>query len=227
MSARSFRRAHARRVARERRRLSTAKRRVLVAGATLGATAVFAASAEAATYTVTTTADNGPGTCTSSECTLRDAISAANANGTAGTSDTIDLTGLSGTIALDPTKGAINITDPGGLSINGPGAGTLSVSGATKTGIFEMSTATGHPAVSISGLTLTGGSVSMKGGAIADGSSPLTLTNDTISGNTAAVGGGRMYSRRKRSSRSPARRSPATPPLASAARSSPPSTGPR
>jgi CSLREA domain-containing protein len=177
-----------------------------VAAATLGATAVFAANAQAATYTVTTTADNGPGTCTASECTLRDAITAANTNGTAGTPDTIDLSGVSGTITLDPTGGPIVINDPGGLSINGPGAGTLAVSGGHQTGIFAIAPTSGQPPVSISGLTLTAGAAgtSMIGGAIADlrrpaqpggsGGSPLTLTNDTITGNTAAAAGGGIYS---------------------------------
>jgi CSLREA domain-containing protein len=194
VSVRSFRRSHARRVARERRRVAKVRQRALVAGAALGATAVFAANAEAATYTVTTTADNGPGTCNASECTLRDAIAAANTNGTAGTPDTIDLSGVSGTITLDSTKGAIGITDPGGLNINGPGSGTLAVSGGGQTGIFQINAGTGAP-VSISGLTLTAGSSTTNGGAIDETASPLTLTNDTISGNTSTGAGGGIYSR--------------------------------
>jgi hypothetical protein len=156
VSARSFRRSHAKRIARERRRLSRVKRRMIVAGATLGATAVFAANAEAATYTVSGTGD-ASGSCTGTSCpTLRDAVTAANASGVAGTPDTIDLTGLSGIIAL--TQGQITVTDPGGLNIDGPGAGTLSVSGGGTSGIFSINT-TGTPAppVSISGLTLTHG----------------------------------------------------------------------
>ena len=103
MSARSLRRAHARRVARERRRVAQARQRALVAGATLGATAVFAANAEAATYVVNSTADDGTGTCNPSpdECTLRDAVTTANGDGTP---DTVELSGVSGTIALDPGR---------------------------------------------------------------------------------------------------------------------------
>ena len=74
-----------------------------MAGATLGATAVFAANAEAATYIVNSTADDGTGTCNPSpdKCTLRDAVTTANADGTA---DTVALSGVSGTIALDPNR---------------------------------------------------------------------------------------------------------------------------
>jgi CSLREA domain-containing protein len=167
-----------------------------VAGATLGAAAVFAANTEAATYTVNSTADDGTGTCNPSpgECTLRDAVTTANTNGTAGTPDTIDLSGVSGTITLDPTKGVIGITDPGGLNINGPGSGTLAVSGGGQTGIFQINAGTGAP-VSISALTLTAGSSTANGGAIADAFSPLTLTKDTVSGNTTTGAGGGIYSR--------------------------------
>jgi CSLREA domain-containing protein len=167
-----------------------------VAGATLGATAVFAANAEAATYIVTSTADNGTGTCNSSpgECTLRDAVTTANANGTVGTPDTVDLSGVSGTITLDPTSGVIVIDDPGGLDINGPGPGTLAVSGGNATGIFQINPGAG--AVSISSLALTAGSSPANGGAIDDTGAPLTLTNVTISGNTAADRGGGVYSDR-------------------------------
>jgi CSLREA domain-containing protein len=189
VSARSLRRAHARRVARERRRLAQARQRALAAGATLGATAVFAANAEAATYVVNSTADDGTGTCNPSPgvCTLRDAVTSAHANGAP---DTVDLTGMSGTITLD--QGVIGITDPGGLSINGPGPGTLTVSGGNATRIFEINPGAG--AVSISGLTLTAASSTSDGGAISNTGAPLTLTNVAISGNTTTGDGGGVYS---------------------------------
>jgi CSLREA domain-containing protein len=181
---RSFRRSHARRVARERKRAAQARQRALLAGATLGATAVFAANAEAANYIVNSTADDGTGTCSPSpgECTLRDAVNTA--NGTVDT-DTVDLSGVSGTITL--TQGVIGVADSGGLSINGPGPGTLTVSGGNAAGIFAIDP--GAADASISGLTLTAGSSDTNGGAIVT-SAPLTLTNVTITGNTAAGDGG-------------------------------------
>ena len=190
MSARSFRRSHARRVARERRRVAQARQRALVAGATVGVTAAFAANAEAATYVVNSTADDGTGTCSPSpgECTLRDAVTTANGDGMP---DTVELSGVSGTIAL--AQGVIEITDSADLNINGPGPGTLTVSGGDATGILQIN---GAGAVSISGLTLTAGSSDTNGGAIY-ASAPLTLTNVTISGNTATDGGGGVYSERR------------------------------
>ena len=158
-----------------------------MAGATLGATAVFAANAEAATYVVNSTDDDGTGTCNLSpgECTLRDAISTANADDT---SDTVEFSVVSGTIALD--QGVIEIEDSADLNINGPVPGTLTVSGGDATGILQIS---GDGAVSISGLTLTDGSSTTNGGAIY-ASAPLTLTNVMISGNTATNLGGGVYS---------------------------------
>jgi CSLREA domain-containing protein len=157
-----------------------------VAGATLGATAVFAANAEAAIYTVNSTGDAGTGTCDpTGVCTLRDAVETANITGD---SDTVDLSEVSGTITL--TQGVIGITDPGGLDIEGPGPGTLAVSGGGASGIFQIDP--GAEAVSISGLTLTAGS-SAGGGAILTGA-PLSLTNVTISRNTTTGLGGGVYS---------------------------------
>jgi CSLREA domain-containing protein len=172
--------------------MAQARQRALVAGATLGATMAFAANAEAATYLVNSTDDDGTGTCNPSpgECTLRDAVLTANANGTVGTPDTVDLSGVTGTITLDPAMGAIDINHPGGLNINGPGPGALTVSGGNATGIFEN---TGGTAVSISGLTLTAGSSADNGAAISNTDVPLTLTNVTISGNTTTDNGGGVY----------------------------------
>src|SRR4029077_18263988 len=62
---------------------------------------------------VTNTDDSGPGS-------LRDALAAANDG------DTIDATGVSGTILL--TSGELQISTPG-VTIKGPGAGTLAVNG--------------------------------------------------------------------------------------------------
>jgi CSLREA domain-containing protein len=206
VSIRSFKRAHAQRVARERRRIDSLKRRsALLAGTTLTASALIVSNAEAAsnTYTVTGTGDT-PVACTGSapnlQCTtLREAITEANANGAG---DTIDFqSGLTGTITLGS---ALPITDAGGLTINGPGAGSLKVSGNNATQIFNI-TAPSAASVAISGLTLDkGNSGSTPGGAIKDlpasgEAAPLTLTNDVVSGSTSAAttnsGGGGIYSR--------------------------------
>src|SRR5438874_10078715 len=74
--------------------------------------------AHAATIMVNSTADNGPGNC-SSTCTLRDAIAVANAG------DTISFSAITGTITL--TGGTLTIAKS--LMIAGPGASSLAVDG--------------------------------------------------------------------------------------------------
>jgi hypothetical protein len=191
LSQRSFKRAHARRIAKERRRAATLRRRGGIIAGVLGATTLFAASAQAATYTVSTTNDDAPGgTCTAT-CTLRDALTAANADTSA---DTITFAGgLTGTITL--TNGPLPISGSGGLTITGPGSGDLTVSGDDSSQIFDITTPD-TSSVSITGLTLTDGSVTGdSGGAIVVGDdAALTLSGDTISDSTTNVDGGGIFS---------------------------------
>lgn len=134
-------------------------------------------SARAATITVTNIADSGPGS-------LRQALADANDG------DTIDATGVSGTILL--TSGELQIlTD--GVTINGPGAGMLVVNGNGSSRVFE-NFALGY--ITISGFTITNGHSDGGGGIRNSAPHPniggygLTVTNCTISGNTAEYGGG-------------------------------------
>src|SRR5439155_17732158 len=91
-------------------------------------------SAHAATFTVTSTADPGDGTCDVTECTLREAINAAN---TAAGADTITFaSGLTGTIALASGSGDLYINDP--VDIEGPGAGALTISGISSAFYYDI-----------------------------------------------------------------------------------------
>ena len=85
---------------------------------------------------VTNTNDSGPGS-------LRDALAVANDG------DTIDATGVSGTILL--TSGELQITD--NVTINGPGAENLAVDGNATDRVFENFASN----VTISGFTITNG----------------------------------------------------------------------
>jgi len=134
-------------------------------------------SARAVTIMVTNTNDSGPGS-------LRDGI------GNANDGDTIDATGVSGTILL--TSGELQIlTD--GVTINGPGAGMLAVNGNGTSRVFE-NFALGY--ITISGFTITNGRSDGGGGIRNSAPHPniggygLTVTNCTISGNAADYGGG-------------------------------------
>ena len=131
-------------------------------------------SLNAAIIIVSNTADNGTGS-------LRAALSSA-VNG-----DTIDATGISGTIIL--TSGELLITND--LSINGPGPANLAVDGNfpnSSNSVFHvMSGAT----VSISGFTITNGHTSgFSGGGIYNFQSVLTVSNCTVTGNSSSAGGG-------------------------------------
>src|SRR5688572_9510724 len=84
----------------------------------------------AATFTVSSLADSGPGS-------LRQAVLSANA---AGGPDLVDIT-VSGTITL--TSGEIPITDA--VFVDGPAVGAITVSGNGLSRIFFIQSAAGAP----------------------------------------------------------------------------------
>jgi predicted outer membrane repeat protein len=104
--------------------------------------------------------------------TLREAINRANA--AVGTSDTITFSpSLNGqTISLFSNT-SLDITDP--LTITGPGAANLTISGANGTRVFFANIATVGSAISISGLTIADGNKT--------GGSGLWITNENATVN--------------------------------------------
>src|SRR6185295_3276094 len=140
--------------------------RPLVPGFAFLLTLALADRAGAATFSVTTLADSGPGS-------LRQAI--LNSNAAVG-ADEITFS-VTGTITL--TSGEIAITDD--LVISGPGAGALTVSGNDLSRIFNMDDGmVGAIDVEISGLTLTQGHAQGPGGAVLS-SENLTILDSVIS----------------------------------------------
>src|SRR5262245_3361765 len=127
-----------------------------------------------AVFHVTTLADGGAGS-------LRDAVSRANAHPGA---DVITFqSGLTGTIAL--AGGEFDIMDD--LTINGPGADRLTVSGNHVSRVFKVEAG---ETVSISGLTIAGGNAGAGNGGGIDNFGALTVSDSMFSGNSAANGGG-------------------------------------
>ncbi len=122
------------------------------------------------TWLVNSAGDSGTGS-------LRWAI------GQAGSGDTIDFAPqLNGqTIAL--TGGVLDINQ--NITIDGPGARKLAVSGSGRSGVFGVSSGA---SVTISGLTITDGSASEGGGIFNAGT--LTLVNANVTGNLAGGGSG-------------------------------------
>ena len=140
----------------------------------LSALCLIALSTQAATITVTNTNDSGAGS-------LRQAIADAHDG------DTVEF-GVTGTITL--TTGGLPVNKS--ISINGPGSDHLTVDGNHASGVFQVQL-DGGGAATIAGLTITNGNAN-RGGGISNEFSMLTVSNCTISGNSApdvfGVGGG-------------------------------------
>jgi CSLREA domain-containing protein len=151
---------------------------------------VGAPVAYAATISVNTTADelNSDG-----DCSLREAIEAANTNSVVDAcaagdpAPTVDVIGFSvtGTITLGSTLPAISET----LTIDGPGAASLTISGGGTVGVLQVSAGT---TLNLERVTVADGSAADDGGGILNSpGATLTVTNTTVSANSASdIGGG-------------------------------------
>jgi hypothetical protein len=154
---------------------------------------LLAGTAAAATIEVNSSADPADGT----NCTLRQAIKNAddnaqtNASCDAGTGDdtiTFDSPMVGDTIALS-SQLLISPTTTGTLTIQGPGADALEVSGGGASRVFHIAFAAAPTAkaVTIHGLTISNGAVANDngGGILNEGS--LTLDRDSVVDNTVTV----------------------------------------
>ncbi|MGC2503405.1 MAG: Ig-like domain repeat protein [Silvibacterium sp.] len=131
----------------------------------------FSGNAHAATVTVTDLNDSGSGS-------LRDAITNASSG------DTIEFS-VTGIITL--ASGLPTISE--NLTIEGPGAGSLTISGAQKYTVFTISSGT----VVLSGLTIANGNGDGDGGdggGIFNVGATLTVSDSTFLGNSSTDGGG-------------------------------------
>jgi hypothetical protein len=157
VSVRSIRRERARAERAERRRRARRKRRAgIAATAAVGATAVLAPSATAANLTVTGLGDHAPDAC-DAECTIRDALAAADG----GAPDVISFAaGLNGEITL--TQGELEVNS-GQVEIDGPGEQAVTISGdantddAADTGDSRVLRVDPYAEARVSGLTLAEG----------------------------------------------------------------------
>lgn len=124
-----------------------------------------------AVFTVSNLNDTGAGS-------LRQAIS--DANGAAG-ADVIDFAdGVSGTITLGGTELLVSEA----VTINGPGAGLLTITANDASRVMRFSSGTS----TLRGVSLTGGRAFSGGGLSNAGT--LTLNDVVITGNVATTGGG-------------------------------------
>ncbi len=141
-----------------------------------------APAAPMATITVTSLGDGtaNAANCPGANCRLRDAIAKAVDGDTIGFS-------VTGTITLNSG----NLTISQNLTINGPGAAQLTISGNNTSRVFSITSV-----VSLSGITIANGKGPASGfitdnGAGINNFGTLTLANCTVSGNSAnALNGG-------------------------------------
>lgn len=175
------------------RRDGIARQLATGAGLTVGATLLVGGVAQAApiTYTVGSLADTtGATDCatpTNTDCTLRQAITDADSN--SGADMIVFRSGLTGTITL--TGGQLYISDP--LTIQGPGASQVTVSGNNASRVFVVSgveQSTSPELSTISGLTITAGdSGDFDGGGIYATFSGLTVSDSVVTDNHSGRNG--------------------------------------
>ena len=129
-------------------------------------------------WLVNSLADPGDGTCTNSECTLREAIAAAQ-NGERVTFKS----NLSGTIAV--TAGALVVDKS--LTIEARDASQITLDGQGVSTVLAISS---DVLVNLSGLTITGGKANDGGGITVSTQSTLNVFGSVITGNDGGNRGG-------------------------------------
>lgn len=161
--------------------------RIVGAATDMGAFEMLASTS----FEVNSLADPGDGVCDVAECTLREAIEAADLTIA---DDTINFQpGLSGTITL--TAGTLD--DLYGITINGPGASLLTIDAQQDSPVMWIGAFSSYAAytATLHGLTLTGGSSTSTGAGIKSGAQSLILDAVTITGNQTSNEGGGVFSR--------------------------------
>ena len=151
---------------------------------------VLASPTQAATFTVTTAADEQN---TNGQCSLREAMINSNQNDQSGSTDcaagvgedTINFNlGSTATITLGSPLPVINGFHPAGLIIDG-GSADITISGDNKYRVFEVA----FDPATLSNLTVANGANATfeeGGGGIYNRGGTLTVSNSTISGNSTA-----------------------------------------
>jgi CSLREA domain-containing protein len=138
------------------------------------------------TFVVTTTSDHDDGSCSVGDCTLREAINVANSASGANTISFMN--SVTGVITLQSGLGTLTVTDS--VTITGPGARVLSVSGNNARRVFTFN----NGSSAISGLTIRDGSSTdaagsgrnAVGGGVFNGqNASLTITDCTLTANLA------------------------------------------
>jgi CSLREA domain-containing protein len=148
---------------------------------------LVAAPARAGVFTVTTTADVA-GTCPGSNCSLREAIKAANASND---DDTINVPAAASHYTVGTSLPQFTNSS---VTIVGGGAAATIVDGGGSFALFDQEAA--GKSISVSGLTITGGKIAggasgnQGGAAIRNQGASLTVADSTLTGNAVTATGG-------------------------------------
>ena len=138
-------------------------------------------------FVVTTTDEHTDGVCGGADCTLLEAVNAANANADANTITFAP--GVTGTIRNSVLAG-LTILHP--VTILGPGARLLSIDGKKAVRLLNIAKDAGT--VNISGLTFTQGkSPANESGGACYNRATLTLSDCALSSSFSSVHGGAIY----------------------------------
>jgi CSLREA domain-containing protein len=181
------------------RGMTNARRLSATTTAVLAATLVFAGGAQAAAFAVTKTADTVPDGCTPSDCSLREAVQAANAS----PGNVVSIP--AGTFVLNTAEnvaafGELDIEQD--MTISGAGARNTIVSGNGRSRVFHVTDS--DITATLNDLTITGGHTpvvdppggyseeSGHGGGIYS-SGTVNLNRVSVRGNTASIAGGGIY----------------------------------
>ena len=149
----------------------------VVVGVTLLMSLSLPPSRAASIYTVNSLLDTDDGACDAANCTLREAINASNLD----PGSTINFS-VTGTVTLGSALAPIEQS----LTINGPGAIQLSVSGNNSVRVFHVKSGV---VATFNGLTISNGTSGSGGGVFVECPSVVNISNSIITGNTAGSGG--------------------------------------
>lgn len=138
-------------------------------------------------FMVNSLSDTDDGNCNAAHCSLREAINAANFDFR---SNTIYLTGLTGTITLTSALPTLILNN---FRLIGPGPSALAISGNTAERILNISII-GTGTVQLNGLAFVNGAPGGAGGAIQNNDDTLIVENARFSDNTATTRGGAIAS---------------------------------
>jgi CSLREA domain-containing protein len=142
----------------------------------------------AGVFIVTTTADNIDGTC-DSDCSLREAVIAAN---TAPGLDSVSVPAGTYSLAITGTddtaaSGDLDVTDA--VTINGGGSGLTILDGSSLDRVLDA-----FDDLTLTGVTVRGGSATGGGGGIRASGPVLTINDSRVVDNSSSLGGGVLFS---------------------------------